>query len=1187
MTSRTKRLIARTWKEVSIVFVGLSILTAVFTLIVSPFLSAAGKQFIPWVLPIVWIVVLTALFVVRRKLFRPERKYFETIEFGESNEDTFLRSLNGILNTEKAAPYWVHVAPKPDEVGNIISKLSDSSFVRVMGASGSGKTMAAYQAAFALKCEQKHQIYRLNVEDLQNKTSVEFTQLKNEILNELDGLKGNSNKLVLIDDAHMLVPEDELFSILQIETTEGNGKLIWIESELPSSDIAEFHDDECVRINLADFLPRLLDEFYHSSDQLLQSALEQHAKGLDDAINRFQSGKIRDIWHFNFCATQGWEKLTKKVHTLSNFRLLVLFSVSAHTVISGEEELNSKDVVNNIRSLESATEFSSQFQWLREHTSVQNALEDLANQKLILMYDKSPQDKGYIAPLHYNFAREVVRTSLLRQHLTNDLMTSVKILLSNEYHRCTWIANLLTDLGQYAPQFIDSNKSWISSYLNNVSPKRFISCATLLEMSSKITIAGYNELLEHLDVETISKSVDLVQPIEFHRLSRFIDSLGKRREELVKELVKEPHLSKLATTANSTQPCNFDGLERLLTALGDERKELVKELVKEPHLSKLATTASAAQPGNFHGMAGLLTALGDKRKQLLKELDFSQLATTASAAQPGNFHGMAGLLTALGDERKELLKELVKEPHLSKLATTANSAQPGNFDGLAGLLTALGDKRKELLKELDFSQLAKTASAAQPGNFHGLADLLTALGDKREELLKELVKEPHLSKLATKANSAQPGNFPGLADLLSALGDKGEKLVEELDFSQLAKTASAAQPGNFHGLADLLTALGDKGEKLVKELDFSQLAKSANSAQPGDFDSLAGSLTALGDKRENLVKELVKEPYLSQLVKTASAAQPHYFDKVAGLLTALGDKREEVVKELLKEPYLSQLAKTASAAQPHEFDKVAGLLTALGDKREKLVKELDLLTLKNRVKEFKAHDTTALADCMSKVTHLMSGLDDDSRNEFIRDIPWDTFCMKCPIEVSALAVLGQCLENVIRQGEQPSIGRIKIYLENNAEAFKTEIRKANPSHYGGISKFLWNCNLINHGLSLKIVSDTKDKLAERLRVMPWNYRGAGQLINSIYSVDPSLAGSLVNDRLVRGRILAAINGHKWIESLADFRHLIKAFYRANPTLWRTAIRKGWITADLSPLDLPSIYREIDAERDYGHTLITE
>jgi hypothetical protein len=105
------------------------------------------------------------------------------------------------------------------------------------------------------------------------------------------------------------------------------------------------------------------------------------------------------------------------------------------------------------------------------------------------------------------------------------------------------------------------------------------------------------------------------------------------------------------------------------------------------------------------------------------------------------------------------------------------------------------------------------------------------------------------------------------------------------------------------------------------------------------------------------------------------------------------------------------------------------------------------------------------------------------------------------------------------------------------------------------------------------------KLSQEFGVKPIVYRSAGQLINSFYDIDPKLSADFVKNDMVRGKIQQSVNMGNWSKEIEGLKHLIKAFYRSAPDLWRKMVNLHWIYVDLNSLDLNTIYREVDEKKN--------
>jgi hypothetical protein len=457
MKGKTRRKIRRFFG------IPLTIIGVVFTIgglfaaslqhLVSP--TAVSLQYFPvWVwLTIFWLIVLGILVLISwillyiySKVSTSEIKYFEETNFGKPDENTIHKAIDGILNTEKVEPFYVHAAPRSKEIETVYLRLKEIGFAVISGGPGEGKSMAAYHATYKFQEEDRYCVFRLMVELLGDKMGEEITD---ELLSQLDNLKGK-RKLIIVDDAHKLAIKQDLNVILQQEAKEGHGKYVWVETEFYEEEQKGIQLDTCTRVDFQEFFEKLLKDFYQSQKPILNKALKGHIEGLDDAVERVREGKIRDAWHFAFVASRGEDRLSQNIKDLrSKLKLLVLFHISSYTVLSGESELSSNYLLNSFEDIK--------FGWLTDalrRSSFSDAIGSLHEQtqdrkSMIRIYDKSESDRGYIASLHYNFARAVVRASL-RSSLVEDLLSSTRELLTSEYRKCIYIGVFHRDIGSYA-----------------------------------------------------------------------------------------------------------------------------------------------------------------------------------------------------------------------------------------------------------------------------------------------------------------------------------------------------------------------------------------------------------------------------------------------------------------------------------------------------------------------------------------------------------------------------------------------------------------------------------------------------------------------------------------------------------------------------------------------------------------
>ena len=393
----------------------------------------------------------------------------------------------------------------------------------------------------------------------------------------------------------------------------------------------------------------------------------------------------------------------------------------------------------------------------------------------------------------------------------------------------------------------------------------------------------------------------------------------------------------------------------------------------------------------------------------------------------------------------------------------------------------------------------------------------------------------NLEELAKRANAVEVGQLEQLARLLNALGQRRDELInnENFDLDKLATQANNAKIEQFAQIENLIVALGRNGNKLIEKMNLEEFAKAANNIEE------AGQL-----------------------------------EKLAHLLRALGGRRDELSGKL----DLEKLASVASAAEIGEFRRVVELLKCLGQRKSQVSVLLNHDALVQKAKQMGSSDITG-------VTMLIAELEEENRSKFIQEVDWCAICIKCPIHVTSFIGLGASLENLWKQAERlcnrVNVKKVTQHLRTHIHKIKQEIGKTRPGSYSGAAKFLWNCNQVDHSLAKEIATETMNKLAGRFGLRPSEYQGVGRLINAFYAIDPELSPSFVKKNIVQEKIQQFINEHDWSKESEGLRHLIEAFYRSAPGLWKKMIDDRRIIIDLSSLNLDSIYRNVDEEKNAG------
>jgi hypothetical protein len=652
-----------------------------------------------------------------------EASYFDQIDFAESRERVLIRVLYGLLNGEKAQPEFVHVAPMNKEVLAVCRTLRESGFVTIYGGPGEGKSMTAYHAAYKLYRDENYSPYLLRVDMLTNKS---FSELRGELLAQLDSLRSR-RKLIVIDDGHKLACRIDLNQLMRNEVPEEQLRVIWVETEFYQETITQRPPSQ-IQIDFSGFADELVRNLYRRQDVIFEFALRGQIEGLDEAISKTATGQIRDAWHFAFVASQGEKRVEEEISKLDYAETLALLLISAHTVLSGEQELSTAALMNIVARLG--------FGWLadglrrRSLTDIVRSLQEhrlesppdkqmIQRMPFIRLYNKSANDRGYVASLHYNSAREIVRAALLKTMIADDLLASLRSLLTSDYRHCAYISVLLRSIGsqQRAIAFVRANEKWFVDFLSSPEPDIIHAYPTLLQTLSRFDPQVCRNIVDALDVNHIAEKVSAVDVGKVQSLADLLRALGGRRDMVVEKVAWQ----NLASSLSSADPDQLSQLASLLSALGDHRDLLVERVV----WSDLGSSLSNSKVSHFQQIAALLNALGSRRTEFVALVDWTTIAgKIRDAAGLQDLQSVGQLLLALRGDRPLLLKELRKDDGLVRLASEISKAPADKFEQIAGFLRSLGQPLS-----IDISPLVRTANECSGDSLKGLTMLMSTLDE--------------------------------------------------------------------------------------------------------------------------------------------------------------------------------------------------------------------------------------------------------------------------------------------------------------------------------------------------------------------------------------------------------------------------------------------------------------------------
>lgn len=653
-----------------------------------------------WIASLVLLILLVILIIVflgARLLSARRSEYLEEIDFGKNTETTVDKARAGLLNTEKAQPFYVYAAPKMKEVQVAHSLIIQTRFLQIRGGPGEGKSMLAYQVAYKLRQENGYRCYRLKVEALEGKQG---TRLVHDILSELDYLRAGwrfmtrgGRKLVIVDDAQNLKVKDELR--LEHEARDGSARFIVIETDYHADKDAQTQNqgDTAIRVNLSEFISTLTPDFFGnpvlSQDaNISPSDTKERENSFKEAISGVAEGKIRDIWHFNFVATRGEEKLTNELQRLSRVEVLVLFLISARTVMSGELEISTDYLLNQLSILR------KKLAWLDEELKSTSCREILNSLQMQTSRRKSlirVRQGTHVTCLHYRFARAVVRT-IMNTGILSDILEVTSELPDNDFANSGYVSILLRDIGSASLGLIEKRLGWFLDFLNNPLATQLSSYTALLRQI-KISFPDHDQLIRRLDVDGMARKASLAKPAQFQQIGQIGVALDFRRDEFLNAL----------------------------------------------DIYKLAETSKSIESSQFEQLAQVMNGLGERSRGLVSRLDFKSLAVSAGKASIKDLQQLVSFVKELGEAKEAFTSALVESGSLKRLAGTISKAPFHEFRTVALFLDQLDVSKASLVEALNFRALIEKAKDLNAGALSGLTYFLASLDEKdRNRLIREI-----------------------------------------------------------------------------------------------------------------------------------------------------------------------------------------------------------------------------------------------------------------------------------------------------------------------------------------------------------------------------------------------------------------------------------------------------------------
>jgi hypothetical protein len=831
---------------------------------------------------------------------KPNKRYFELVNFDNPTDEVIERAAEGILNSEKTKPYFVHAAPINDEIEELYNRLNTKGFIWVNGRPGAGKSMLAYHALYRYREPifknllflknlrwPRYNIYKLELNRIKEDTPRGEKIVIDDLLEELDSLKGGKQKIILVDDAHKIQFENNLlFAFEQEAIDKVNGKFVWINTNYIDTSYEETVSP--LTIDFEKFFDKLLKELYYSEKQPIKSVIQKRCPDLNEAIKLKNQEIIKDPWHFNFVATRGEERISKIVYNLGrdqnkrDILRLATFLFSARNIMSAEKLITEQEFCDEIEEALCIIKVRNPY------TNFRDIVIDLAQQengRLLIIDSKFNEDSAggnFLQAPHYRMSIAIVKTMTKPGNPAESekLIRASSIFLKNDYLDSAYLPIYFRSIDPtYRQFFLNENSVWIKNFMANIDYSQLYSHAYFLHYLRKEYSAFYSDLISGDYFEKVAPIISQVPPNKLFSAARFIGALKNEKTILLNKL----DYTVLATTANNVEVAEFKQLADFIISLGRDRAKFVEKL----DFKLLTQTANRADVTQLTQLANFINILGKEKIVFIGKLDIKTLAQTANKAKVTQLSQVADIIHSLGEDRIKFIENL----DFQALTQEANKADIAQFSQLESLLNALQDCRFKLIDKLDFLALAQTANKVCVTQLKQLADFINILRKERTVFIGKL----DIKTLAQTANKAKVTQLSQVADVIHSLGEDRIEFIENLDFQTLAQEANKADIAQFSQLESLLNALQDCRFKLIDKLDFLALAQTANKACPAQLMQLASFIYALGADRTGFCRYITT----SSLVNFSKMLDEKSLTPFCIILSGLEiDKQYQIVQEV-------------------------------------------------------------------------------------------------------------------------------------------------------------------------------------------------------------------------------------------------------------------------------------------------
>ncbi|GAA5522203.1 hypothetical protein LQ318_10645 [Aliifodinibius salicampi] len=799
-------------------------------------------------------------------------KFFDEVNFKSPGDEIAIKdTVKGILNSEKAQPQFVHVAPIPDEFKKGKINLATNGYCQIIGKPGEGKSLLAYHLAYRFRPmtfppnlinRANRVVFQLTTKFFQESLDEDREErLIEEVLFELDKLPGNI-KIIIVDDAHT-IESKSLKSELIKEAESNNIYLIWIETVLYQEYMKP--SQSFINIRFKKFVDKLVEGFYNTNDPQVNRLLEGNIGGIDEAKRsvgserRFPTTNVNDVWHFNFIATKGDERLKREITKLNDAHQIVLFHIAAVNIIRGDVEVHIDELT---------AKFSSN-QWIKTYlptiNDIVNAIHYLQSNKEEGIEIRSSFIKEYnegVKTLHFRFSVKIIK-----EIFDNNTEVFYRKLISSF---SIWLEDGEYELNQFISVFHEC--------LND----------EMLKSLLKENISWYQDFIKNPHIEKINRWEYCLR--DYTRIFGNLDFLQAN------------NLEQIVNVISDTDPSQFQVLGEGLRKLNQNIEDFYK-FFKADNWRRLAKQIEFVSIEYFDKLGDLLRLIGRSNQiNLLKNVDWSIVEKEINKTEIQNFDKLFQLMRNLPNEYQ---KRVISSLNLNRLVDEIKKAKPRQLGKVAYLFSFLDlPSQSDIIQDIDWSLIGKKMSSIKLQNVDQLSMILKYLGPKEQELILE---EINWASLAEDIQKMDIRNVSKLSAIIGKLNPKSKsKLFSHIRWKKFTADIEHIEINRLHRVTHFLNLLDEESkDKIFKNIDLSRLIDQFNSSKIYNLEKFSSFLASLNDEYRNEFINSLDWDYVVSILNNVNAK---YLSSLATFIRVLGkDRRQYIFKNLEWDNIINEL----------------------------------------------------------------------------------------------------------------------------------------------------------------------------------------------------------------------------------------------------------------------------------------